>query len=137
VRIDFAVLADFASVTDGKLNVLGIFQEVNADQTPLPRSVPHMYFVALLRVTAGEVRRDLQCVITHVGPSNSETQLAQLGVSVGEPATGPPRDTVANIVLGMGGFAFETSGLHKLRLSVEDGPEASASVFVWPPNEET
>ena len=48
--VTLAVLADYANVSqDGKLNIMGIFQEVNPPL--LPFTLPQMYLV--LSLTAG------------------------------------------------------------------------------------
>jgi hypothetical protein len=44
MEVTVAVLADYANVSqDGKLNIMGIFQEINA--TSLPFVLPQMYLV--------------------------------------------------------------------------------------------
>ena len=48
--VTLAVLADYANVSqDGKLNIMGIFQEVNPSEIPFV--LPQMYLV--LSLTAG------------------------------------------------------------------------------------
>ena len=57
MEVTLAVLADFASITrEGKLNVLGIFQEVNPQS--LPTVLPIFYVVVAYEAGPAEVGSD-------------------------------------------------------------------------------
>ena len=54
VEVTVAVLADYANVSqDGKLNIMGIFQEINPPA--LPFALPQMYLVLSLSAGPAEV----------------------------------------------------------------------------------
>jgi hypothetical protein len=57
MRVALGVTADFASVTnDGKLNILGMFTEINPPR--LPFALPTMYLVALLEAEEEDYGRE-------------------------------------------------------------------------------
>jgi hypothetical protein len=57
MKATLAVLADYANVTqDGKLNIMGIFHEVNAPFLPFP--LPQMFLVASFKVESAEYGKE-------------------------------------------------------------------------------
>ena len=66
VDVTVAVLADYANVSrEGKLNIMGIFQEINAPFLPFP--LPQMYLVMSLTAAPAEFDtvRNIRVALLH------------------------------------------------------------------------
>ena len=66
VDVAVAVLADYANVSrEGKLNIMGIFQEINAPFLPFP--LPQMYLVMSLTAAPAEFDtvRNIRVALQH------------------------------------------------------------------------
>ena len=128
VDVNLAVLADYANVSqDGKLNIMGIFQEVNA--TTLPFVLPQMYLVVSL--TAGPAEfdtvRDLRIVLLR---SDGE-KLLELEGQLNVPRS--PREgsrSYMNEAIGLAGIPFPQAGDYAFHILVGDDEKAVVPLHV-------
>lgn len=110
MEVKLAVLADFASVSqDNKLNILGIFQEVN---TPtLPTTVPHMYLVVSFEAEPPEYGKQLLIRVALLGEDGEGGELLSLEGLAEVPQPERREDRVyVNQVIGLAGVTFEQPG---------------------------
>src|SRR5215217_4763717 len=71
MEVKLAVLADYANVSqDGKLNIMGIFQEINATALPFP--LPQMYLVLTFEAGPAEFGSEKQLRVVLVDSDGNE-----------------------------------------------------------------
>jgi hypothetical protein len=108
VEVTLAVLADYANVSeDGKLNIMGIFQEVNP--SVLPFALPQMFLV--VSFTAGPAEFDTVKNIKIALLDNDGNEM--LAIEGPVPVHRPPRPgsrAYMNQVIGLNGITFRRSG---------------------------
>lgn len=118
MEVKLAVLADFASIAiNGKLNIMGIFDEVNPAQ--LPFALPIFYVVTSFGTHASEF--DAQKTIETVLNDEDGAVLARLSQEIIIPRPGRPgmRGTV-NKVHGLVGLPFKHPGDYEFAI-LENG----------------
>ncbi len=106
--VTVAVLADYANVSqDGKLNVMGIFQEINAPSLPFP--LPQMYLVLTFEAGPAEFGSEKELRIVLVDSDGNEKISLEGQVQVPRP---PRRGSPAyiNEAIGLAGVPFEKAG---------------------------
>jgi hypothetical protein len=120
MQVRLAVLADYASVSiDNKLNILGVFQEIN---TPvLPVTASHMYLVASFEAEPAEYgKRLLVRVVLSEEHGNGDPLVSLEGLAeVPQPAR-PEDRAYSNQVIGLTGVQFERAGDYRFSISVEN-----------------
>lgn len=130
MEVSLAVLADFASASDGKLNILGIFQDLNPDE--LPMVVPLFYLViSLVAYNVEEAtKRKLQLDLM-------DTQGARalaLGAEVEFPvAKKRGRPSYVNSTVGLAGLSFSQVGEYVFRIIVDGTQVGAISLYVNEP----
>ncbi len=132
MEVTMAVLADYANVSqEGKLNILGIFQEVNPPI--LPFSLPQMYLVVSFEAESAEFGEQKQIRIDFFDGNGGDGALFLEGqAQVPQPAR--PRDRVyINEVIGLSGITFEHSGDYRFSISVEGDEKATVPLYVNEP----
>jgi hypothetical protein len=128
MEVTLAVIADYANVSqDGKLNIMGIFQEINAPELPFP--LPQMYLV--LSFAAGPAEfdsvRDLRVSLLHTDGQELMRLEGQLQV---------PRPTRAgsraymNEAIGLAGITFYQPGDYGFSVLVGDDEKATVPLHV-------
>lgn len=122
--VSLGVLADYASVTqDGKLNIMGIFGEINPPL--LPFALPMMYLVLVFEASPAEIDTDKTIRVALL--SGDGKQIIGLDQTVKVPKPKRPGTRVSmNAVFGMGGARFEQAGDYAF--SVLIGGEEKKSV---------
>jgi hypothetical protein len=120
MQVSLAVLADYASVSiDNKLNILGVFHEVN---TPiLPVTVPLMYLVVSFEAEPAEYGKQLLArVVLSEECGNGDPLLSLEGLAeVPQPAR-PEDRAYSNQVIGLSGVRFERVGDYRFSIFVDD-----------------
>ena len=132
--VKLAVLADFASLTrEGKLNILGIFDQVNPAQ--LPAVVPHAYVVVVYEAGPAEVglTKELSIVMTD-SDGTIMTRIDQ-SVAVSPPAYAGSRTTIHQIN-GLMQLTFPSAGLYQLTILINGQEEGSIPLRVAAPPEQ-
>jgi hypothetical protein len=134
VDVNVAVLADYANVSqDGKLNIMGIFQEINPPFLPFP--LPQMYLV--LSFSAGpaefDTDRNLRIALLHTDGQELLTLEAQMRV---------PRSkregsrAYINEAVGLAGVVFERPGDYAFYVLIGDDEKAAVPIHVNEPAQE-
>jgi hypothetical protein len=103
----FAVLADYANVTsDGKLNIMGIFNEINAQA--LPWVHPQMQLV--FQASAGAAEWDAQKDITVKLLDADGNQVVSVGGQTKIPKGMSGKPVLLNSVMSFVNVKFQTGG---------------------------
>lgn len=110
MEVALAVAADYANITnDGKLNVMGIFQEVNP--TEFPMALPQMFLVIAFEAGPAEIGTQKDVRIVFVDDDGDQKLMLNLQLVVPEPArSGSP--AYFNQIVGLGGLPLEKAGGH-------------------------
>lgn len=131
MEMKFGVLADFASISrEGKLNVLGIFDEVNPPE--LPVALPIFYVVSSF--SAGPTEFDTDKTIEMALQDEDGNMLIRLQtiVTVMRPERPGTRSKV-NQVNALVGLLFERAGNYEFVLSIDGRPEGSIPLRINSP----
>lgn len=108
VEVNLAVLADYANVSqDGKLNIMGIFQEINAPSLPFP--LPQMFLVLTFEAGPAEFGSQKQLRIVLLDSDGNERIALEGEVQVPRP-TRRGRRAYINEAIGLAGVPFEKAG---------------------------
>jgi hypothetical protein len=132
--VTVAVLADYANVSqDGKLNIMGIFQEVNPPFLPFP--LPQMYLV--LSFSAGpaefDTNRNIRVALSHSDGQEILTLEAQMRVPR---PNRPGSRAYINEAIGLAGVMFERPGDYGFSILVGDDEKATVPLHVNRPTQE-
>lgn len=125
-----AVLADYASVSkDNKLNILGIFQDINAQEFPV--TVPHIYVVLTCEAGPAEYGKNLSIRVALLDEDDDANEILALEglAEVAQPKH--PADRVfVNQIAGLSFVHFRHPGNYRFSFSVEDDEIASIPLRV-------
>ena len=118
--VKLAALADYASVSiDNKLNILGVFQEINTPN--LPATVPHMYLVLSLEAQPEQYGKKVLVRVVLFDEGNDDGVVIRLEGLTEVPQPRSPGDRVfSNQVVGLSGVTFEHAGNYRFSISVEN-----------------
>lgn len=131
MELKLAVLADFASITrEGKLNILGIFDEINPGA--LPVTLPIFYVVVSYSAGATEFDTDKTLGIALQTEDGSILLRLEQTAHVARPAR-PGTRTKVNQLHALVGLPFEAAGSYEFVLSVDGRPEGSIPLRVNTP----
>jgi len=134
VDVTVAVLADYANLSqDGKLNIMGIFQEVNPPV--LPWALPQMYLV--LSFSAGPAEfgstRSLRIVLLH----SDGQEILRLDAQMQVPRSKRPgSQAYINEAIGLAGVVFDRPGDYAFSILVGDDEKANVPLHVNEPIQE-
>ncbi len=129
MEVALAVAADLASVTaEGKLNILGIFDRLNAPIFPF--ALPQMFLAVRLSFSPDEVDHDANLRIELVNARDS--QMVALQGSLRTPTSLPEGSTqgLINQIVGVAGLTFETGGAYRFRIFLNDIEQNSIHLYV-------
>jgi hypothetical protein len=108
MEVKLAVLADYANVSqDGKLNIMGIFQEINAPSLPFP--LPQMFLVITFEAGPAEFDTHKQIRIVLLDGDGREKIALAGEVQVPRPKRRGSRAYI-NEAIGLAGVSFEEAG---------------------------
>lgn len=131
MELKLGVLADFASITrEGKLNILGIFDEINTGA--LPVTLPIFYVV--VTYSAGPTEFDTDKTLAIALQTEDGRILVTLEQTAHVPR--PPRPGTrakVNQLHALAGLPFEAPGSYEFVLSVNGRPEGSIPLRVNTP----
>jgi hypothetical protein len=126
--VRLAVLADYANVSqDGKLNIMGIFEEINASY--LPYVLPQMYLV--MSLTAGPAEFDTVRALRVLLLRSDGQRLLELGGQLQIPQ--PTREgsrAYMNEAIGLAGISFPQAGDYAFHILVGDDEKATVPLHV-------
>ena len=134
MNVKMSVLADFASITrEGKLNILGIFDEINPNS--LPTALPIFYIVVVYDAGPAEVGSSKRtALVLHDADGVVKARLEQ-SLTVQPPARAGRRTTM-NQVHGVVQFPFDSEGDYQFAILINEQEEGTISLRVNPPTEE-
>jgi hypothetical protein len=129
--VSLAVLSDFASVTqEGKLNIMGIFGEVNPPG--LPFSLPLMYLVIVFDASPAEVGSEKNVRVVMLDGEGREGLKVENTMAV--PAAGRPgRRTSFNAILALQGVTFTQPGDYEFSILINGEEKRSVPLRVNEP----
>jgi hypothetical protein len=109
-----AVAADYANVSsDGKLNIMGIFQELRP--STLPAQVPQMYLVISWDAGPAEFGSHKKVSVAYMGPDDQ--QMASLDTVMQVPeAARPGERAIFHQILAIQGLPILTTGPHAIHV---------------------
>jgi hypothetical protein len=134
VDVTLAVLADYANVSqDGKLNIMGIFQEVNPPALPFP--LPQMYLV--VSFAAGPAEFDTVKDIKFALLDNDGNEMLALEGRAQVPRPQRPgMRAYMNELIGLSGITFERAGDFAFTILVGGETKETVSLHVNEPTQE-
>lgn len=133
MRVRLAVLADYANVSqDGKLNIMGIFQEVNPPV--LPFALPQMYLVVAFEAGAAEfdTTKDIRFALLD---SDGNEMLALAGQATVPRPDRPGSRAYINQVIGLNGITFDHPGDYGFSILVAGETRETVELHINEPME--
>jgi hypothetical protein len=131
MRVTLAALADYANVTvDGKLNIMGIFQEINAPT--LPFQLAQMFLVVSFSASPSEAPAQKQLNVKLLAEDGAEVVSTQQSLPVQQPNR-PGARIITNAVIGFGGLLFARPGDYAFSILVDGDEKESVPLRVNPP----
>ncbi|MHB8375342.1 MAG: DUF6941 family protein [Dehalococcoidia bacterium] len=131
MQVKLAVLADFASISrEGKLNIMGIFDEINPQQ--LPVALPIFYVVLSFDTRASEFDTDKVMSIVLQDEDGGVMLRIDQPIHVPRPPRPGTRGTV-NGVNALVGLPFERAGNYEFDVMVDGHNETSIRLRVNQP----
>jgi hypothetical protein len=132
--VALAVAADYANVaSDGKLNIMGIFQEVNPPVVPF--QLPQMYLVLSWEAAPAEFGSQKHVRVTFMGPEGprgDEDPTLEYDLVVPE-ALRPGTRAIFHQILGIGGLPISRAGPHAFYVLTGGDTKATVSLYVNEP----
>jgi hypothetical protein len=134
MNVNLAVLADYANVSeDGKLNIMGVFQEVNP--VGFPAVVPQMYLIVSFEAGAAEFGTEKHIRVALLETDGSEV-MSMEGPMVVQPPARPGSRAYVNQILVLQGLALPRSGDYAFHILVNGDEKRAVPLRVnEPPNE--
>ena len=131
VEVNLAVLADYANVSqDGKLNIMGIFQEVNPPV--LPFALPQMYLVISFEAGPAEFGSTKNVRIALLESDGSEMLALEGQTEVPRPPR-PGSRAFMNQVIGLNGITFQQPGDYAFSILVGGETKETIGLHVHKP----
>jgi hypothetical protein len=119
LKARLAVLADYASVNqDGRLNILGVIQEVNTPVLPFP--LPPMYLVFSLEAEPAEFGKEYPIRIVLRYENGEGGQILDLKGPAQVPQPERPGRVFINQLIGLAGLNLEHAGTYTFSIDVSD-----------------
>ena len=126
MKVQFALLADAANKTDsGKLNLLGVFDRINARQFPALH--PSGTLVMRLVFSTLETGKEHGIRIVLVDEDGKELMAQEGKLNLG-PRKGP--DAYADMIVPLMPMPFPTAGNYQLRILVDESDLFSVSLLL-------
>ena len=135
MKATLAVAADNANVsTDGKLNIIGVFQEFTAEA--FPSLVAQLTLVISWAAEPVEFNSQKEVRITFMGPDPDEKiDLPPLQLAIPE-ASRPGEPAIAHQILTLRELPLLRSGPHAFFVVVGGEPKTRIPLYVREPNRE-
>jgi hypothetical protein len=132
VDVNLAIVADYANVSqDGKLNIMGIFQEVNPPV--LPFDLPQMFLVVSFEAGPAEFDSVKNIRIALLDIDVNEMLALEGQVQVPRPPR-PGRRAFINQVIGLNGVRFERPGGHEFSILIAGETRGTVSLHINEPS---
>lgn len=113
MEVTLAVLADYANVSrEGKLNILGVFGEVNPPV--LPWRLPQMYLVISMKFQPAETMAEVPLKVVLWEADGDE----RLSLEQNIPVPTQRGERTVNQIVGLAGLRFDKAGNYTFRILV-------------------
>ncbi|MBI2842500.1 MAG: hypothetical protein HYX78_03790 [Armatimonadetes bacterium] len=131
MNVTLAVMADYANLSqDGKLNILGIFNEIKPPQ--LPFALPTMFLVISFNASPAEVGSNKTIEVKLLDDEARPMLGIEQSLVVPEPSrTGS--STEFNTIIGLNGVRFEHPGHYQFSVLVGGEEKRALSLLVSEP----
>ena len=127
MKLALLLIADYANLTrDGKLNVMGIFREINAVQFPARHSSMHL--VAKLLPELGEYGDKRDLAVKLLDPDGKELMNISGEIEVPQPQQGYPPEV--NVILELKDVVFPQPGPYSFVILVDKDHKGSLPIYV-------
>jgi hypothetical protein len=121
------LLADYANVSkEGKLNVMGIFDRLNAPKFPTRH--PEMHLVVKLRGELGELGGSRQLTIRLIDQDGKEISSISRSFDFPEAEAGRPPEV--NFIIGLRDMVFPEPGTYEFVLLVDREHKGGVTIYV-------
>ncbi len=128
MEVKFALLADHASLTrEGKLNVMGIFDAINAPKIPV--SLPIFYCVVSFEAGADEYDTAQKTEIILSDADGAVLLRLAQEIKIGRPLVIGNMVT-ANQISGIAGFQFKKTGNYQFDIRIESKSKKQIPLIV-------
>lgn len=129
--VTLGVLADYASVSqEGKLNIMGIFGEINPPI--LPFSLPLMYLILVFEAGAAEVDSDKTIKVALLDADGKQSLGIEQQVKISQPKR-PGTKVIFNSIMGLAGIRFDHAGDYAFSVLVGGEEKKSVSLHINEP----
>lgn len=129
-----AVAAEYANVSsDGKLNIMGIFQEFSP--AAFPAAGQPMFLVISFSAGPAEVGSQKDVRVAFVDPEGGQSLTLDLQLPVPEPPR-PGTPSITHQILGLQGLPLNRPGHHAFYILVGGDEKARIPIYVNEPPQE-
>ena len=127
MEVPLAVLADSANVSqEGKLNIMGIFSQINAQSLPL--RYPHMALVFALQAQVAEGGRKHQAVISCMDEDGGK--LFEANATIEVTIQDPTKPATVNQIINFQLMEFRKEGDYSFNILVNNELKRSVTLTV-------
>jgi len=127
MKVTLAVLADAANVTrDGKLNIMGIFDSIQAQQYPVTH--PQMQLVMRFEADLGESRESNKVGVQLIDEDGKKLFALSGDIALGP--VGPGQPIGSNHILTINMLKFEHPGDYEFKISINNEVKAEVPLKV-------
>jgi hypothetical protein len=127
------VVADYANITgNGKLNIMGIFNEINAISYPYVH--PSMFLIFKFRSELGEFNTTKQVIIKLVDGDGKT--LLEIPQDIKIPEIKEGKRPEINGVLSLNNLVFPKEGSYVFVVVVNGDPKGNVSIVANPPHKQ-
>ena len=127
MEVPLAVLADSANVSqEGKLNIMGIFSQINAQSLPL--RYPHMALALSLVAQVPEGGRKHQAVISCMDEDGSK--LFEANATIDVEIKDPPNPATVNQIINLQLMEFHKEGDYSFNILINNELKRSVILAV-------
>ena|SRR3989337_805563 len=127
MKIELFLAADYANITgDGKLNVMGIFREINALNFPARHSSMHLVIKLVAELGEYGITRDL--FVRLLDPDGKE--IMSLSGQINMPQGGGGRTPEVNVILELKDVIFPNPGPYQFVVLVDKDHKGFLHIYV-------
>lgn len=131
MEVTLAVVADYANISrEGKLNILGVFSEINPPS--LPFRLPQMFLVASIETAATEAGREFPVQVLLVDDDGDERLSLEQTLAVPPPPR-PGEGRTINQIMGLAGIRFDQAGHYAFHILISGEERRSIRLRVNEP----
>lgn len=128
MKLGIFLLADYANGSGGRLNIMGVFNTIAAEQFPAQH--PFMFLVAKVEAELGEQGKEHRFTLLRLDEDSNASKLIEDGFTIPEPAAGYRSNPHASFIFQLIDIPFEKPSLYEFRFLVDDHPLGSVHLDV-------